>query len=505
MGRQGPRTTVQEVVPRIGVPGTVATRGYPSHTKVDRWCGVGDPATRQPLRIAATQTGHGHPSVLLSPETSPTTKTMGRWTLISLLAAVLIALGAWLTRLGPNEPDSAIERDPATATSGGSPEADLSGLGGRPARVEVEDGDVLGPTRWTVRARLADGRPAEGAMIFATFGEHELAGTCTAEWPEVAPGTWRLRVTGASGQVIERDVTLRPGTETRTAVRLGTPARIVGTLRNSRGERLREHLVAFLRPDEDIPEDPRRLRGLVCGSTDMSGAFDIDLPETGPWRPAVIFGGRTLFEGSAEEIEPDGLRRRCDIVVGANPRLIVSMEGFDESKAAEELVAISVYRRATPRELEELAEFERRAKEPRPTDPADSDDPDFQEEYARALEADSNPERLAQMARQAKWTSVVPEGWRNVGSSVMPPSGQLVFDHLQHDLEYRLAMRKGNEVMRVDGSVFIGFGEMLHAQLFPPAPVEDPASLEALRSSGLVLRPVALAGQPLVVGATWTH
>ncbi len=427
---------------------------------------------------------------------------MGRRPLQLLITAALVALGIWFVatrETAPQDGDGGPAENVPAATA--EQDATLKPLSGSGERTLVEA--TGGPTSWTVLARIADGRPAEDAQIVAVSGTTQLSGAGTAVWDDVLPGTWRLRVTSAKGQVIERDVTLRPGEENKTYVRLGMPATVTGNLVNTRGERLVSHLVCFLRKGEQVPDEAGKLRGLTSASSDIAGNFEVELPETGRWRPVVIYGGRVLFEGDFEELKPDGLRRRCNIVVPAKPRLVITMEGFDQIKEAGELVAVSVYRPKTPEEFIKEAEYARLRRERTPPTVDDQDSEDAKGEFLRAKAAAEDPERLAIIEKQKKWLKVVPEGWRSIGSSIIPESGRLVFDHLDHDREYRLATRKGNEVFRIDSSVYIGFGEVLRAHLTPPSPVADPESLDSLRRCAIALRPVTVGGEPLAPGATW--
>lgn len=427
---------------------------------------------------------------------------MGRQPLLILAAAAIAALGAWFAfgqTTGPE--DEATRKDEIVASD--TPEAaDLTAVTGRTERAAM--GASAGPTSWSVLAREFDGRAATEADIAASLGETTLFGKGTAAWPDVDPGIWRLRVTAPDGQVIERDVTVRPGIENKTYVRLGAPVRVKGIVSNTRGERLVSHLVCFLRPDEDVPRERNRLRGLVSGVTDVVGAFEVELPESGRWRPVVIHRGKVVSDGDFEIVEADGLDRRCDIVVPAKPRLVITMQDFEKSLEKPEIVAVSVYRPSTTAELEEMARYEEMMKNYVPPTVDDFDDEETKGEFLKGQEDAKKPEFIAQVERQKKWRTVVPEGWRSVGSSTMPESGRLVFDHLEHDREYRLALRRGNEVMRIEASVLVGYGEVLKVHLMPPAAVDDPDALTFLRVCSTAFESLGTDTQRAVPGATWT-
>jgi len=433
---------------------------------------------------------------------------MGRTQLLGAALIAALALGlAWALRDGDG--GEARSRDERGASSAGAA-ADLSGLDAGAGRAPGTD--LAGVTSWDVHALDPSGRPLPDATISARKGDLLLEGTGEAEWTDVDHGEWTLEVMDGESPEITRRVTVVEGRRNSTYVTLGAPVTVRGTLMNTRGERLRDHIVGFLRPGEDVPTRPAGFRAIAHGTTDASGTYSATLPETARWRPIVVFGGKVLLEGAFETIESDGLGRRCDIVVQANPRVVFRLDDPEQYTPEGGIAALSVYRLSTPLELARDAEMERRrqdiaARVEAEAPPLDDDSADGRErdsEEAGAIAAEDDPELQERIARQAKWRRVVPEGWRRVASSVVPPSGRLVFDHLTHDVEYRVALRLDQEVFKVEPSVFLGLGEIVEAQLMPPMPRPGGSPPdEPLRTSPLSPRPLPVGGETPRAGVTW--
>lgn len=388
--------------------------------------------------------------------------------LLPLVALIAVAALGVAWKLRAEDPDTTVDRVETDQGANGPEDADLQLASAGGARTSL---DPTGRTSWTVYARKTDGLPAEGASIVARQDATTLEGTTTAEWKDVSPGLWRVVVTDDEGRRIERRVTVPEGADPhKTYVVLGLPATVRGSVKNSRGEVMNAHMVAFLRSDEFPPATAGELRELVSGVTGISGRFEATLPETGFWRPVVVYGGKVVYEGSPEEILPDGLVRQCDIVVPARPRLILEFTGEGPHAPDGAAAAVSVYRRPTAEDLarDQQIEAARQAQIDAGPVQEDLDDPDRAGELAKAREAENDPARLEQLAKQAVWRTVVPEGYRNVASSVVPESGRVVFDHLVHDLEYRIALRRGDEVFSLADPIFLPFGGVVLLELSPP-------------------------------------
>lgn len=433
---------------------------------------------------------------------------MGRTRILG--AALIAALALGLTwGLRESDGDDARSRDERGGGSAEAP-ANLTGLDAGTGRAPGTD--LAGVTGWDVHALDPSGRPIPEATILARKGDLLLEGSGEVEWTDVDHGEWTLEVADGESPEVTRRVTVVEGRRNSTYVTLGAPVTVRGTLMNTRGERLRDHIVGFLRPGEDVPTRPAGFRAIAHGTTDASGVYSATLPETARWRPIVVFGGKVLLEGGFETIESDGLGRRCDIVVQANPRVVFRLDEPEQYTPQGGIAALSVYRLSTPLELARDAELERRREEiaaraeaePDPLDDGSAESQERSSEEAGATASGDDPELQERIARQAKWRRVVPEGWRRVASSVVPPSGRLVFDHLAHDVEYRVALRLDQEVFRVEPSVFLGLGEVVEAQLMPPMPRPEGTPLdEPLRTSPLSPRPIPVEGETPRAGVTW--
>ena len=332
--------------------------------------------------------------------------------------------------------------------------------------------------RWEVLVADPKGRPVASAAItaapmLAPESTPALTATGRAEWHGVQPGTYALAVEATGFPRWTAEIVLVRGANERTLVRLGEECRVVGRVRDTRGTALRDHMVAFLKAEQRPPESAPELFGLPHTTTAGDGTFELVLPGAGEWRLVVVHGGRLVHEETRTKALAGDRTERAEVVVQASTRLTLRLDAELLAPGAEALTnyALTIYALASPIELARREELRRHMAElaARGSDELEPDDPEALEERRRAQAGESDPALLAQLERQKHWATVVPEGWVKVQSTAIPERRVVVFDRLPHDTELRLALRQGDEVLRVAPALFLGLGADQAARLVPPA------------------------------------
>lgn len=371
------------------------------------------------------------------------------WLVISALA--LAVASAWIVTRGAATDEGGAEAGRADASTRSD-----SNAAGSLATPADRRSQRVGESSWSVTVVGERGQRVPAAELRASLRDLELVATGSADWVDVAPGTWQLTVTAAGAPTWEREVLIEAGATTRTIVELFPKIRVTGEVVNTWGEPLAEYFVAFVANDDDVPETLAEARAIPFALSNREGRFELLLPGAGPWRTIVFRGGGVVFEerpaGFVRPVDRDHVR----IVLPAGARLDLHVDPLAanaDGTTSRVPRAVSIYREPEydGEHLGRRAREAFRASAGTETPEQVDDENRAEHEAAAAAEAEANgsPEEFER--RRA----FVPPGWVLARTSLVPPGGRVRFGDLPVDAPLKFAIRVGAQVYLVDPFVYV--------------------------------------------------
>ncbi len=428
--------------------------------------------------------------------------------LVPVLAA---AAALWLVLLPDGDATTGVDRSSAEAPAAAASESAAT-LPDAPA---VD----LGPARentWTVRVVDAStGKPLEGAEIEAVLeGATEDSGWLravgAATWSEFAPGSWRVRVQVDGYPEWTDLIVVDSANPVRTVVELDPTLHVTGNVVNAYGVPMAYHEVLFLRPGQTKPEARPEVLKLPLVRANAAGAFEIDLPGAGDWRAHVTYAGQAVFvQATPSKLEHGGPNEAL-ITIPAAGRLFVRVEDASAS-GTQSVYAMSLYRDASGLAEKPVIRGPESRVQPDPADVSEEQKKEDALQLLRETNAFGDPADPETALRKAAFekaqrlrASVRPEGWVMAKSVRLRRDGTAEIPGVAPGVEFRAAIARDGEAIRIDGSLMIEEGRATLARIMLP-PVRPPGSppLVQARTAQLLLESLEERTEPVPSGVAW--
>ncbi len=357
---------------------------------------------------------------------------------------------------------------------------------------------------WEVTPMNGVGQQMKHAKVTAIPGDEikDVADTLTGEgrmrFENVPAGPWELTVTAEECPTWNRVVVVPPSTKRyRTMVHLGAELRVLGQLRDTNGDPLREPIY-FLAKGHSHPvgtDTQNRTKGQdgasethVLASPAGNGRFKVTLPSAGSYRVSVGEPGAARWTDATVADLTHGGTDHVTITVPAKPKLTAT---FSE-KPDERPTKLSVYYYDAEKAAEQLAIHQRAIEAEEGTGRSMS----AQDEEERALrrqevlekrakkDGDSRPRGVAGdpvLAPQARRDDrgfvnernqrpLFQAGWRNLRTMRVPPAGELVMADLPPEEELRFLLVRKNERITTMAPMRLSLGQRMAASFSLPVP-----------------------------------